>query len=319
MFQFRKKITPESVAALSKSLAEEGQKFPIVLWLRNTGERVTVAGLRRLSAAISLKWNSILAITIPESEADYDAVLKLNFIENVERKTLSKMDIMFACKKLKDKGETNESIGKLIGKNERTVRRYIGIAELPEIEQDKVKSGYLAIRNAGSAGIGTRADSALKNVNMYVKSTKSGFCATLKYDRKHDNPEQALAFLAELQKQIKEQVKLAQKEAQKASRKAKSGKAGAKPPPAGGTIKAAVPKPIFTKDQIEKIRNAAIDSAKPETIKGIIGLEKQEGEIAKLKKALEDQVLSAEDKAKKQKELQYRQETLDTIKKMFNL
>jgi len=115
----------------------------------------------------------------------------------------------------------------------------------------------------------------------------------------------------------------AQKEAQKAAKKAKAAKpakADVKPPLlAKGAGKAAASKPLFTKDQIEKIRNAANDAAKPETIKGIFGLDKHEAEIAKLKKAMEDAALSGEDKAKKLKELCYRQEMLDTIKKMFNL
>ncbi len=50
MFQFRKEITTESVANLAKSLAESGQKFPIVIWLRNSGEHVPVSGLRRIAS-----------------------------------------------------------------------------------------------------------------------------------------------------------------------------------------------------------------------------------------------------------------------------
>ncbi|MCB4791935.1 MAG: ParB/RepB/Spo0J family partition protein [Elusimicrobia bacterium] len=51
-----------------------------------------------------------------------------------------------------------------------------------------------------------------ENKKMYIKPTKSGFCATLKFNRKKDDAEQAIAFANELVKQIKEQVELAKKE-----------------------------------------------------------------------------------------------------------
>ena len=38
-FQFRSNITPESVAELANSLATDGQKLPIVIWRRHSGEQ----------------------------------------------------------------------------------------------------------------------------------------------------------------------------------------------------------------------------------------------------------------------------------------
>jgi len=214
-FQFRKDITPESVAPLAKSMADKevGQKFPIVLWLRLTGERVVVAGLRRLTAAISLKWESILAITIPEAEASYDEVLKLNFIENVERKTLNSLDIMFACKKLKDldKKNTNEYIGKMIGKSENQVRRYIKVAEAPADAQQKLASGDTSIRGVSGEQIASRGDSEINSKNYIVKSTNKGIDAKIKMGAIPDNEAALDAFITELKKAWKQALKKSQK------------------------------------------------------------------------------------------------------------
>jgi ParB/RepB/Spo0J family partition protein len=212
-FQFRRDITPESVAGLAKSMAENGQKFAILLWRRHSGELVVVSGLRRLAAAISLKWESILAITIPEADASQEDMLSTNFIENIDRKTLNTLDIMFACKRLKDeKKKTNEEIGLLIGKTEGQVRRYIKVAEAPEDVHKRIITGEISATDVGNAGNRNNYDSVSQNKNMYVKSTKSGFCATLKFDRKRDNPDQAIAFAQDLIKQIKEQAQLQRKE-----------------------------------------------------------------------------------------------------------
>ncbi|MCB4790788.1 MAG: hypothetical protein LHV68_02770 [Elusimicrobia bacterium] len=72
-----------------------------------------------------------------------------------------------------------------------------------------------ALSTTGDIGQGTGdsgGDAKPQNKKMYIKPTKSGFCATLKFDRKRDDAEQAIAFTNDLIKQIKEQVELAKKE-----------------------------------------------------------------------------------------------------------
>jgi len=157
-FQFRKDITPESTAELAKSLAADGQKFPVVLWRKHSGELVPVSGLRRIAAAGGLKWEKLLAVVIPESEAGQEDVLRLNFIENVERKTLTNLDIMFACKKLNDQGKPQMEIGKLIGKSETQVRRYIRVAEASADAQAKLAAGDATIKGVANEQSAPGAD-----------------------------------------------------------------------------------------------------------------------------------------------------------------
>ena len=208
MFQFRKDITPESVAELVKSLAAEGQKFPIVLWLRLTGERIVVAGLRRLTSAIILKWDGILAITIPESEAGYEEVLRLNFIENVERKRLNNLDLMLACKKLseQDKKSTRD-IGKLIGKSEKQVRAYLKVASAPADVQAKVKAGEVSIDSVGEGGCVVDHAPATKAGKCYVKQAGKRVTAHLSYTHGIDDPIVAKNHINDIQKALKQAQK----------------------------------------------------------------------------------------------------------------
>ena len=212
-FQFRSTITPESVAELAKSLAEDGQKVPITLWKRHSGEQVIISGLRRMAAAKTLQWDKVLAVVIPENDLNEADALRLNFIENIERKTLNNLDIMFACKKLRDSGKLFEEISKLIGKSESQVRNYLRVAEAPSDVQESLKAGETTIKAIGQGKTTPGCGSETKNKNMVVKSTNSGFRATIVFNRKHDDLDASIAFANELIKLMKEQAKLAKKEA----------------------------------------------------------------------------------------------------------
>ncbi len=220
MFQFRKEITAESVANLAKSLAESGQKFPIVIWLRNSGEHVPVSGLRRIAAAQSLNWEKILAVTIPESEADEEEVLGLNFIENIKRKTLTNLDIMFACKRLSDEGKSNVKIGGLIGKNEKQVRRYIAIAEAPKEKQDALAKGDITIDQASRPGVGLESEGQKDNEKYIVKSTKNGIDTKMKIEATIENEATVNAYIADIKKAWKQALKKYQSAARKAAKRA---------------------------------------------------------------------------------------------------
>src|SRR3989339_2009238 len=100
-FQFRQKI---DVKDLIDSFQQEGQKFPVVLWKRTSGNIQIISGFRRITAAKHFNWTKILAIVIPEADLSQEEALKLNFIENIERKSLTDIDIIYASKKLSDQG-----------------------------------------------------------------------------------------------------------------------------------------------------------------------------------------------------------------------
>ena len=172
-----------------------------------------MSGLRRLTAAISLKWDKILVIVIPESDADKEEMLGTNFIENVKRKTLTNLDIMFACKKLKDEGKTNEQIGQLIGKSENQVRRYIKVAEATSDLQQKLINGEATIKDVGGEKIALGGDSGENNQKYTVKSTKNGIDAKIKIEAIPENAGTVDAYIIEVKKMWKDALKSAEKNA----------------------------------------------------------------------------------------------------------
>ncbi len=163
-FMFRKELKTDDLAA---SLKAEGQKFPVVLWSRRPpglsgggeaspqrgGQLQLISGFRRVAAAKSLGWDKVLSYIIGETDMPEDEALKLNFLENIERKSLNNLDIMFACQKLSRQGKSNVEIGKLIGKSEKQDRAYLRVAEAPAEVQAKVQSGDMPIDKVGKGGL----------------------------------------------------------------------------------------------------------------------------------------------------------------------
>ena len=150
VFMFRK---DRNAADLAASLKAEGQKFPVVIWRRPPSPKATdgqmlhiISGFRRVTAAKQLGWEKVMGVVIPETDLPKDEALRLNFVENMARKSLNNLDIMFACQKLSQQGKTNVEIGKLIGKSEAQVRRYIKVADAPEDIQQKVGRGRQPLR-----------------------------------------------------------------------------------------------------------------------------------------------------------------------------
>ena len=194
-FQFRNNLQVEDLAA---SFKEEGQKFPVVLWRRNEGKLQVISGFRRINAAKSLSWENILAIVIPEHDMPKDEALRLNFIENLERKSLTSLDMVFACKKLHDQGMNNVQIGKLIARDESMVRKYLAIANAGEDVQKSIMAGETAIRNVGKTGIGTRPDFNSAKKRMVLKQNMAGFQVSVRFNDKKDDIEDAIEFFSKI-------------------------------------------------------------------------------------------------------------------------
>ena len=190
-YQYRKQVEVADAADLMESFKESGQEFPVIVRQLEDGRKQIICGFRRYTAAKALGWEKILAVIVPAAELPDKDAEKLSVDENVKRKSLTNLDIMFLCKKLSELGRSNVDIGAYIGKSEAQVRRYIKIANSPVDVQEKVKSGDMTVTEAGSAG--ARPEDEQKN--MSVKSTKNGIFVKFKYYRKKDNLDEAIAFI----------------------------------------------------------------------------------------------------------------------------
>lgn len=210
-FQYRNDISDQDVTELAESLQNEGQRFPVILWQRETGEPKIICGFRRTTAARKLRWEKILAITVSEDVLPYEDAVKLSLLENVQRKSLTDLDKVFTCKRLSEEGKSNVKIGEMLGVNEKTVRRYLKIVNAPADIQDQLKSGKLSISavdrmlEAETARQG--AEVASKNKNMYVKTIKNGMDISIKFRKNRDNPDEVIEFLSNMIKEIRKAAK----------------------------------------------------------------------------------------------------------------
>jgi ParB/RepB/Spo0J family partition protein len=198
-YQYRRHVSAQVVSDLITSFKETGQMFQIIVRWMNDGRKQIVCGFRRYTAAKELGWERILTIIVPESELTPDDAEKLSVDENVKRKSLNNMDIMFMCKKLSDIGKTNDYIGELIGKSETQVRRYIKVASASDDVHDKIRSGELSVKEVGDT---TKRPGGGKS-KMFVKSIKNGFAVNLKFNRKKDDIDKAMEFVGKVLEMLK--------------------------------------------------------------------------------------------------------------------
>ena len=69
-FQYRIDLRTKE---LEKSLNEEGQKLPVIIWKRSgTGLLQLVSGFRRVTSAKNISWEKVLAVIVPETDMDED-------------------------------------------------------------------------------------------------------------------------------------------------------------------------------------------------------------------------------------------------------
>jgi ParB/RepB/Spo0J family partition protein len=209
-FQCRQ-VTDGDVKEMAATLKEHGQKFPIVLLRRRDGDRpldgrlVIICGFTRHLGAKLLGWATIAAIIIPEEDFENEAeIRKFGIIENSKRKQLTDVDKANICKELSTIGVSNVEIGALIGKSEKQVRRYLKVANAPAEQQQKLNNGETSINAISGESLGVHAEPNVDNHNCYVKSTKNGFTAVLKYQYGRDKADIIKDFKAKIDAQYQE-------------------------------------------------------------------------------------------------------------------
>jgi ParB/RepB/Spo0J family partition protein len=220
-FQYRRDITVASVAGLAESLKANGQDIPIVCRRMPDGRVQIVCGFRRFTAAMSLGWDKIRAIIIPFEDLPDSEARQLSARENLQRGQYTNLDKMFMCKKLSEQGESNVTIGEIIGKSEKQVRRYIKVANAPVDIQQKVKAGEATIKQAGNEQLGPGAEQNVDNTKYNVKSARNMFSAKVNIAINQQNGSTIDAFVAEVKKAWKEALKTAGKKVRKAENREK--------------------------------------------------------------------------------------------------
>lgn len=146
---------PGDVAGLAKTIAEQGLLQPLGVVQAATGRYRVVYGNRRRAAAIELNLEKVPCILL---DSDDPFLFMRQVIENVQRQDLNDMEQARAFSRLRayliqqrgkmGESELDEAVGQSIGITGRTVRRYLGLLDLPEEIQQLLRQGELNVTQA---------------------------------------------------------------------------------------------------------------------------------------------------------------------------
>ncbi len=144
------------IDGLAQTIREQGLLQPLGVIALGRDRYQVVYGGRRQRAAIQLGLERVPCIVLDEADTD---VLLQQLIENVQRQDLNDLEKARSFKRLRDRftagatnpipeGELDERVGKAVGMAPRTVRRYLGLLDLPLEIQQFLRDGELTVTQA---------------------------------------------------------------------------------------------------------------------------------------------------------------------------
>jgi ParB family chromosome partitioning protein len=146
---------PGDVAGLAKTIAEQGLLQPLGVISIGPDRYRVIYGNRRREASIQLGLERVPCILL---DADDPNLLLRQLIENVQRQELNDMEQARAFARLRAKlaqsgsitseSDLDEAVGKEVGLAGRTVRRYLGLLDLPDEIQQLIRRGELTVTQA---------------------------------------------------------------------------------------------------------------------------------------------------------------------------
>ena len=143
VYQPRKRLDPEGVAELARSVAQRGVLQPLLVRPSGQGYEI-VAGERRFRAAqqAGLTTVPVVVKTLNDRET-----LEIALIENVQREDLSAVEEARAFKQLLDFGLSQEEVADAVGKSRSTVANtlrllQLGDAALSALGEGRISAGH---------------------------------------------------------------------------------------------------------------------------------------------------------------------------------
>ncbi len=146
---------PGDVAGLAATIAERGLLQPLGVVAVGGGQYRVVYGGRRRAAAIQLGLERVPCIVL---DADDPDLLLRQLIENVQRQDLNDVEQARAYARLRaqivaergklPENDLDEAVGEAVGVTGRTVRRYLGLLDLPDEVQQMLRRGELNVTQA---------------------------------------------------------------------------------------------------------------------------------------------------------------------------
>ncbi len=147
------------IASLAETIREHGLLQPLgVVALGRERYRVVYGG-RRQRAALHLGLERVPCIVLDPNDSD---LLIQQLVENVQRQDLNDLEKARSFKRLRDRlneqaqarganlneGELDERVGGAVGLAPRTIRRYLGLLDLPMEIQQLIRDGELTVTQA---------------------------------------------------------------------------------------------------------------------------------------------------------------------------
>lgn len=154
---------PGDVDGLAATIAEQGLLQPLGVVAARQGRYRVVYGNRRREAALKLGLERVPCILLDE---DDPRMLLQQLTENLQRQDLNDLEKARAFARLREdlaqqqgtradgdpatsSGQAlDEAVGKAVGLTGRTVRRYLGLLELPDEIQGMLRDGDLSVTQA---------------------------------------------------------------------------------------------------------------------------------------------------------------------------
>lgn len=140
----RRRIDPEGVDALVRSIGEHGLLQPVLVRPLPDGRYELLAGLRRLRAVQAIRQSAIPARLLATG-----APAVLSLVENLQREPLDALELAEALKRLEDDGRGRAAIAALVGRSRTWVADALSLNALP----DTIKAEYPAVRKAISRSL----------------------------------------------------------------------------------------------------------------------------------------------------------------------
>ena len=143
------------LGGLAETIRDQGLLQPIgIVPLGRERYRVVYGG-RRVAAALQLGLDRIPCIVLDPDDPD---LFVRQLIENLQRQDLNDIEKARAFRRLREQiaerigrlpeGELDERIGRAVGMAPRTVRRYLGLLDLPDEVQQLIRDGELTVTQA---------------------------------------------------------------------------------------------------------------------------------------------------------------------------
>lgn len=147
--------SPGDIDGLAATIREQGLLQPLGVVAVGSDRYRVVYGNRRREASLKLGLEKVPCILLDE---DDPRTLLQQLTENVQRQDLNDLEKARAFGRLREtlqergeltgESELDEGVGKAVGLTGRTVRRYLGLLDLPEEIHDLLRTGELNVTQA---------------------------------------------------------------------------------------------------------------------------------------------------------------------------